>query len=378
MGKKSIREYVAAILGRYKGANRKYKKLILDEFCRVCGFHRKHAIRLLNRKESRNRRKPGRPSVYGDKERKVLESIWLTANRPCSIRLQAMISLWLPYYEKEYGAVDPVIKNNIQEISSRTLDRLMKPVRRKHGSRGKCGTRPGTLLKNLIPIKTNHADVNKPGVIEADTVAHCGNSLEGDFVWSLTMTDIFSGWTANRAVWNKGYEGVKAAITEIEGNLPFRLAGFHSDNGGEFLNYHLIRYFHDRQLPIDVSRSRPSHKNDTAHVEQKNNTHVRLLLGYQRIEDPELISLINRLYEAWGLLNNLFSASLKLIEKKKFGSHYIKKYDYPKTPCQRLIESPDIDELKKTFLTELSCNCNPYHLKRRIDRMQRQILSKCR
>jgi len=378
MGSKSIREYVAAIIGRYQKANRKYKKLILDEFCRVCCFHRKHAIRLLNKKDAGSKRKPGRPSVYGDKERGVLEQIWLTANRPCSRRLQAMIGLWLPYYEKEYGAVDPVVNSRIRGISSRTLDRLMKPVRRKHGSRGKCGTRPGTLLKNLIPIKTSHEDVKKPGVMEADTVAHCGNSLEGDFVWSLTLTDIFSGWTANAAVWNKGYEGVKTAVTKIEENLPFRLTGFHSDNGGEFLNYHLNRYFRDRQLPIDVSRGRPSHRNDTAHVEQKNNTHVRLLLGYQRIDDPELIPLINRLYEAWGLLNNLFSASLKLIEKKKLGSRYIKKYDHPKTPCQRLIDSPDVDELKKTFLTELSCNCNPFYLKRRIDRMQRQILSKLR
>jgi hypothetical protein len=231
-------------------------------------------------------------------------------------------------------------------------------------------------LKQQIPIKTHHADVKQPGVMEADTVAHCGNSLDGDFVWSLTLTDIFSGWTENRAVWNRGYEGIKNAIGGIEEQLPFRLAGFHSDNGGEFLNHHLIRYLQERQLPVTVTRGRPNHKDDTAHVEQKNFTHVRLLLGYERIGNPDLVPLINRLYEAWGLYNNLCCASLKLIEKHREGSRYVKTYDEAQTPCQRLLDSPDLDEAKKTFLTELQCNVSPFALKRQIDRLQRQILSK--
>jgi hypothetical protein len=254
----------------------------------------------------------------------------------------------------------------------------MKPVRRRHGQRGKCGTRPGTLLKNQIPIKTQHADVNKPGVMEADTVAHCGNTLEGDFVWSLTLTDIFSGWTENRAVWNRGYEGVQEAIRHSEQRLPFRLTGFHTDNGGEFLNHHLIRYLQERQEPIHYTRGRPNHKDDTAHVEQKNYTHVRLLLGYQRIEQPDLIDPINRLYELWDLFNNVCLPSLKLVDKKKIGSRYVRKYDAPRTPCQRLIDSPDIDEAKKIFLTTMKCNINPFALKRRIDHLQQQILSKLR
>jgi hypothetical protein len=378
MVQKSKAEYVEAIRSRYLKACRAGKTRILEEFCQVCGFHRKHAIRLLNRKVGGPKRKPGRPSAYGEAELKVLEYIWLRANRPCGKRFKPVVVNWLPWYEQEQGFIDGKTRKHLQTISTRTLDRLMKPVRQRHGQRGKCGTRPGTLLKNMIPIKTHHADVNKPGVMEADTVAHCGNTLEGDFVWSLTLTDIFSGWTENRAVWNRGYEGVKQAIQNIEELLPFRLTGFHSDNGGEFLNHHLIRYLQERKEPITYTRGRPDHKDDNAHVEQKNYTHVRLLLGYQRIEDRSLIVAINRLYAAWDLFNNVCLPSMKLVEKQKIGSRYVRKYDTPQTPCQRLIDSADIDEAKKTFLTELKCNLNPFNLKRQIDHLQGQILAKLR
>ena len=369
-------EYLEAIRVRYLKAMRRGKTRILEEFCKVCGYHRKHAIRLLRRKAGATRRKPGRPSVYGQGELEVLEAIWLASGRPCALRFRALIMRWLPWYENEHGVLDAQTRVHLQQISARTLDRLMKPVRRRHGQHGKCGTRPGTLLKNQIPIKTQHADVNKPGVMEADTVAHCGNTLEGNFVWSLTLTDIFSGWTENRAVWNRGYEGVKEAIRHSEQQLPFRLTGFHTDNGGEFLNHHLIHYLQERQEPIHYTRGRPNHKDDTAHVEQKNYTHVRLLLGYQRIEQPDLIQPINRLYELWDLFNNVCLPSMKLIEKKKIGSRYVRKYDPARTPCQRLIDSPDIDEAKKTFLTTMKCNINPFALKRQIDNLQSQILSK--
>ncbi len=378
MVQKTKREYVEAIRSRYKKAGLEGKQRILDEFCAVCGYHRKHALRLLNRSAVAQKRKPGRPSEYGEPERKVLEVIWLAANRPCSIRFKAAIVVWLPYYEMEHGRISDDQRRRLLRISARSLDRLMKPVRRLHGTRGRCGTRPGSLLKNQIPIKTDHADVNKPGVMEADTVAHCGNSLDGSFVWSLTLTDIFSGWTENRAVWNKGYEGVRQAIRDVEQKLPFALTGFHSDNGGEFLNHHLIRYFQERNMPVDYSRGRPYHKNDTAHVEQKNYTHVRLLLGYQRIDNEDRIPIINQLYEAWALFNNFFSPTLKLIEKKKVGSKYIKKYDAPQTPYQRLMSSADILEPVKTWLTEIFCNINPFNLKRQIDFKQNQILKELR
>jgi hypothetical protein len=169
---------------------------------------------------------------------------------------------------------------------------------------------------------------------------------------------------------------VRGSITLSASTIACILS--HGDHGGEFLNHHLIRYLQDRQRPVNVTRSRPNHKDDTAHVEQKNFTHVRWLLGYGRIDNPALLPVINRLYEAWGLYNNVCCASLKLIEKQRVGARYIKKYDTAKTPCQRLIDSPDVDEAKKTFLTELRCNINPFSLKRLIDSLQRQILSQLR
>jgi transposase InsO family protein len=350
----------------------------LDEFCAICGYHRKHAIRLLSAKNKGRRRKPGRPSQYGEAELKVLEAIWLSAGRLCSKRLHAAIGNWLPCYELAHGRLPKDVRTRLLEMSPRTLDRLMRPVRKRLGSHGKCGTKPGNLLRHQIPIKTEHLDVTKPGVMEADTVAHCWVSLEGNFMWSLTLTDIFSTWTENRAVWNKGYEGVKQAIANIEAGLPFKITGFHSDNGGEFLNHHLIRFLQQRDQPVAMSRGRPYHKDDTAHVEQKNNTHVRGLLGYQRIEDPALLEPINDLYRNWDLYNNLWIPSMKLVEKVKVGSRYIKRYDEPKTPYLRLMESPDVSEAVKTHLTALMVSTNPFQLNERIQNMRDRILSKCR
>lgn len=371
---RSKREYLEKIRPRYAAAKREGKQRILDEFCANCGYHRKHAIRLLRADRPVRQRRPGRPSEYGVEESKVLEAIWLTANRPCSRRFKAMLPIWLPHYERESGALPALRRQRLLAVSPRTLDRLLNPIRRRHGTRGRCGTRPGSLLKHQIPIKTEHADVRQPGVMEADTVAHCGNSLAGDFIWSLTLTDIFSGWTENRAVWNKGYDGIRQAITDIEKHLPFTLTGFHSDNGGEFLNHHLIRFFHERHLPVDYSRGRPYHKNDTAHVEQKNYTHVRLLLGYARLANPDVIPTINLLYEAWALFNNFFCASTKLIAKTKVGSRYRKAYDGPQTPYQRLMASPHVSDAVKTHLTEVFCNLNPFKLKRLIEAQQHRIL----
>jgi len=203
MGGKSKKEYLAAILERYRNAGRKYKKIILDEFCGICGHHRKHAIRLLNARNDKSKDCRGRPADYGEKEHEVLERIWLAGNRPCSRRLKAMIPIWLPFYEQKYNQLDKNVRQNLLRISKNSIDRLLKPTRQRYGERGRSGTCPSTILRNQIPIKTQHWDVTEPGFMQADTVAHCGSSMEGDFAWSLTFTDIFSGWTENRAVWNK-------------------------------------------------------------------------------------------------------------------------------------------------------------------------------
>lgn len=375
MTRKARKEYLQEIRWRYAGAGRKYKKVLLDQCCELCGYHRKHAIRLLNQKEKPAARKSGPKPEYGRAVVKTLEVLWLLMSRPCSKLLKANIPLWLPSYAKN-KSVSQDTRKKLLKVSAPTIDRLLKPSRRKYGSHGLGATRPNLSLKLNIPIRTHHSDVDRPGYLQADSVAHGGNSVEGNFAYTVTMTDVSTQWTENRAVWNKGYHGVSEAIKNVESKLPFSILGFHSDNGGEFLNHHLYRYFRNRRQPVEFTRTRPDHKDDNAYAEQKNWTHVRQLLGYQRIEDPSLIPLINRLYEAWDLMHNVFCSTQKLKSKTKIGSRYQRRYEKtPRSPAQRLIESEHVDQVTKTFLTEQMTNINPIKLKKFIDYHQRKVLS---
>ena len=323
-------------------------------------------------------KKPGRPSPYGPEVIQILEDIWLNADRPCSSRLVGMLPLWLPFYKKRHSDLEASIAKKVLNIKPRTLDRVLRGIKKKHGGRGMSGTRHGTYLKSNIPIKISHNDVTEPGFMQADTVAHCGGSLEGDFIWSLTFTDVLTGWTENGAVWNKAQYGVHQMLKDMEERMPFSIKGFHTDNGGEFINHHLHSYYRDRETPVTMTRGRSGHGNDNPHVEQKNYTHVRLLLGYQRIENPELIKAVNQLYEASNLMNNFFCATRKLILKERRGSKYYKKYDKPATPCDRLLASKHINELQKTHLTEKKLNLDPYKLRMLIDTKQKEILDQLR
>lgn len=367
--------YLKAIVRRYKRSNRRQKARILDEFCAVWDYNRKYAIRLLRRKKSKKRAKPGRKPLYDPaKILAVLKPIWLATDQMCSKRLKVALREWLPYYEKENGLLDDKFRNQMYALSPATIDRLLKLVRIQYPSKGRCGTKPGKLLKNQIPIKTDNWDVMQPGFLEADTVAHCGNSLSGDFVWSLTMTDIFSGWTENRATWNKGATGVVKQVKNIEKSLPFDILGYDCDNGSEFLNHHLIRYFLKRKKPVQFTRSRPYHKNDNAHVEQKNWTHVRQLFGYDRFEDEKLVDLMNDLYSnEWSQYQNHFCPVMKLIEKVRVNSHDYKRYDKPMTPYHRLMGSKDILQEEKIKLREQHRMLNPFELKRIIEKKLKRI-----
>lgn len=378
MVSESKRDYLAKIKDRYRHANRKGKARILDEFCMICGHHRKHAIRLLNADGRKKKKKPGRPSKYGPEEIRVFEDIWLCSNRPCAARLVGMIPLWLPYYENHNGDLDESVKENLLNIKSRTLDRLLCCIRKKHGTRGISGTRPASYLKHSIPIKISHYDVTEPGHMQADMVAHCGGSLEGSFAWSLTFTDVLTGWTENGAVWNKGQYGIHQLLKTSEERLPFQIKSFHSDNGGEFINHHLYSFYRDRKVPVAVTRGRPGKSNDNPHVEQKNDTHVRKLLGYGRVDQESLIKEMNELYEASNLLNNFFCTNHKLVFKERRGSHYYRKYDNPTTPCQKLLASGALNELEKTHLTEIMINLDPYKLNKLIEAKQRSILRRLR
>jgi hypothetical protein len=366
----SRRDYLEAIRTRYRKAGRTEKGIILGEFCAICGYNRKYAIRLLRTKPSSPpKRKPG-PVPHYDKELLLtpLKRIWFATDQMCSKKLKAALPLWLPFYEEEYEPLVPEVRQKLLAMSPATIDRLLRPIRALC-KKGRGSTKPGTLLKNQIPIKTHNWDVTKPGYFEADTVAHCGTSMAGDFVYSLTFTDIFSGWTENRAVWGRGSQGVLNQIRNIEESIAFPILGFDCDNGSEFLNHHLVRYFTNRpKAPVHFTRSRPYHKNDNAFVEQKNWTHVRQLLGYDRFDNPELVPVLNDLYRnEWSLFNNYFRPTLKLKEKLRINSRYLRKYEPPLTPYQRLLDSDQVSQEAKKALEAVYNSLNPFKLKRKIE-----------
>jgi hypothetical protein len=303
----------------------------------------------------------------------IVRQMWLAAEQPCGKRLAPILRQWLPFYEKRYGAVSGRQRTLLRRVSPATLDRLLSGARAEYPGRGRGGTKPGSLLRTEIPIRTGTWDLTRPGYLEADSVAHCGASLAGDFIWSLTYTDIFSGWTEGRAVWNKGAAGVVAATQDVEEALPFGLLGFDCDNGSEFLNHHLKRYLLDRERPVNFTRSRAYRKNDNAHVEQKNWTHVRELLGYDRLENPAMLPEMNALYLDWEKLNNFFKPSMKLVSKVRIKSRYFKTYDRPCIPFERLKASGILSKEQDAALEAEYEALDPFKLERRIQQGLRRI-----
>jgi hypothetical protein len=308
-------------------------------------------------------------------EAEILWQIWKAAEQPCGKRFKELLPTWLPFYELEKGSLPDDVRKRFLSISAAQIDRLLAPRKARVGHRGRSGTKPGGLLKTQIPIRTDNWDITRPGFLEADTVAHCGTRLEGDFIWCVTYCDIYSGWTCNRAVWNKGAEGIVNATREVEASLPFELLGFDTDNGSEFLNWHLVRYFQDRKKAVGFTRSRPYKKNDNCHVEQKNWTHVRQLLGYDRLGEEEFLKPINDLYrDCWEPLNNYFLPSAKLDKKSREGAKVKRKHDKPKTPCDRLLSCAEVSEEGKKKLREVRAGLNPFELHRKLEEGLRAIL----
>jgi len=381
MSPRSKLEYLGAIYWRYRRANRRTKSMILDEFCQNCGFHRKHAIRLIRRFRPFYKPTPvkrGRKPKYDYQAILLpLKRVWLAANQPCGKRLKALLPLWLPGYGSAYSPLPQETNLQLLQLSPASIDRILKHTRQIQGHRGRVTTKPGTLLKRHIPVKLDQWNESKPGFLEADTVAHCGNSGLGTFVFTIDTVDIATGWTEQRAVWGKGETGVLAQIQDIERSLPFTLLGFDSDNGSEFLNYHLLKYLHHRSNPVQFTRSRAYHKDDNAHIEQKNWTHVREWLGYYRFDHQDFVPLLNDLYTSeWRLFHNFFCPSAKLIEKSSiFSQKSRKRYDSPKTPLQRILLSPDVSNTIKDKLRIQAANLNPFLLRRVIENKLQRIFT---
>jgi hypothetical protein len=378
MSYESKQEVVRRMRWRYKGRGRQGRSGLIEQVCELCGYERKYAIKLLNGQAEGKRvgtRRGGPRRRYGEEEREVLKAIWLAAEQPCGKRLKEALRLWLPHYEKEKGEVALVVRQRLGAISAATIDRLLASCRVELGKRGRFGTRPGTLLRTQIPVRTEHWDVAGPGFLEADTVAHCGESMAGDFCWSITVSDVHTQWTETRAVFNRGALGVKARIAEIEAALPFAILGFDCDNGGEFLNWHLVDYFGKRPRSVPFTRSRPYHKNDNARVEQKNWTHVRQLVGYGRLPEPAQAELLNELYsKEWGWFRNFFSPVMKHLRTEVEGSRKRRVYDTPKTPFERLKDCGQLAPEQLEQLEALYASLNPFDLKRRIEKKLRVLL----
>jgi hypothetical protein len=380
MSPRSKQEYREAVYLRYKNASRHEKTAILDEFCATCTCHRKHAIRVLKRFKRFTKPKPKKrgpkPIYQTDEVISPLKRIWLAANLPCSKRLKVMLPIWLPGYVEFFGDLSVEVTNVLLKISPTTIDRILSPARFHYTKRGRSTTKPGTLLRKQIPIKTNQWNESRPGFLEADTVAHCGDSTSGMYANTIDFVDIATGWTEQRAVWGKGETGVLEQIKNIEKALPFPILGFDCDNGGEFLNYHLLRHFTERKQPVQFTRSRAYHKDDNAHIEQKNWTHIRQWIGYDRLDNPNVVSPLNNLYtKEWRLFHNFFCPSVKLVAKKRIGSKTIKHHDPPKTPYQRIMESPHIHDSVKESLSKQLENLNPFLLRKTMDKKMRKIFS---
>ncbi len=403
MSQRSQDEYVEKMRMRYQSRGREGKSRLLDELAEVCGLSRKHAIKLMNRPVGSTLGRAetrGRKAVYGEPERKVLKAIWLAANQPCAKLLQPMLEVWLPHYERQYGRLGNPLRKRLKAISARSIDRLLAPVRASETRKRNSGTKPGTLIRTQIPIRTDNDDIDSPGYVEADTVAHCGGRLEGDFVWTVDLTDVHTQWTECRAVWNKGQHGVVAAIAEIEADLPFGLLGFDSDNGSEpersedsqpkaarranavrqFLNWHLVAYLQERgeKPAVAFTRSRPYRKNDNARVEQKNWTHARQLVGYDRLSCPNCVAPLNEAYRAWCLLKNFFVPVMKLEAKTRIGGKYRKQYDRPKTPAERVLEWEGITRQRASWIRAQQRELNPFELQRRVESSLKAVFEKAR
>lgn len=363
-------QYLQSIYARYHRATKKEKSRILDEFCKVCDFHRKHALRLLGRSRPTVQRLKIRRRatfVYSPAVLHAARMIWKASGYLCGQRLKEAIPDWLPSLEKRLSLSDQT-RQHLLTISARQLDARLKPYKLALKRNFYSTTRPGRLLKSMIPIRTFNSDIKTPGYLEIDLVAHCGGSLEGDFLWTLTATDIHTGWTDRYAVFGKGQHAVFDGLQAIQKRLPFPLRGIDSDNGEEFINHHLLRFCRNARPPIAFTRSRPNKKNDNPHVEQKNFTHVRTFLGSLRWESRHAQERLNAVY-AQELLwfQNLFQPSTKLKTKVHIGSKIHRSYEAPLTPLRRVEASRGFSRTAVNAFRHLQATIDPFELSETID-----------
>ncbi len=372
----------AVMVARYRRASKKQKGRLLDELIALTGYNRWYAVGLLRghattpegRRGRINKRPRQRPRVYDAAVLAALRRVWVIMDCICGKRLAAVLPEIIAVLER-HGELqlDPATRQKLCAISAASIDRLLAPERRRLNVRGRSGTKPGTLLKHQIPVRTfAEWDQTQPGFVEIDLVGHDGGFAQGDFCQTLDVTDVASGWTETQAVINTAQVWVFAALQRIRGRLPFALKGIDSDNGSEFINHHLLRYA--QQEHITFTRGRAWKKNDGCFVEQKNYSVVRRAVGYARYEGRLPLRLLNELYAQLRLYTNFFQPVMKLIRKQRVGAKVKKTYDRPRTPNQRLASSSALSKHAKHQLCTQYASLNPAELKRNIVRLQTKLL----
>jgi len=374
--KKSTRiEILTKLRRRYQSAGAEHKRKLLNQAQELLGYHRKAAIRALRAPEIT--RPPGiitgRPVFYEPELlRRWLRPIWAATDYACGRRLVAMLPEWIPAFEQHESRLPVEVREKLLAASGRTLDRLLEPLR--VAGPGRSLTRPGTLLRQQIPIRGSVWEEGKAGWLEVDTVALCGGSVAGEFVWMVDGVDHATTWVELRAMWGRGQAATLAALRDMEESLPFDLLGLDSDNGGEFLNHHVLSWLQKRPRPVFMTRSRPYKKDDNAHVEQKNWTHIRQCFGYERHDNPEVVEPMNLLVKgAYGKLLNYFHASLKLEGKERQEGRIKRIYGPAQTPLARVLASAEVTPQTKRRLEQDKAALNPFALKRQAAEGLKQI-----
>jgi hypothetical protein len=366
MSQRSKRELTEAIRPRYLKAKKSSKEQILNEFVAATGYHRKYAIRLLGHgPKPRGLKKTGRRKIYQGEVVQVLTQIWEICGRIYSKRLKPFLPEMVQVLERHAElTLTPEIKRLLLNMSRSTIDRCLQPARFE-SRHGLSTTKPGTLLKQAIPVRTwAEWDDTRPGFLEMDLVSHCGDTTAGQYLNTLTATDIATGWTECLALARKSQQEVSQAILELRQRLPFPLLGIDSDNGSEFINDTLYRYCLAEQ--ITFTRSRPYRKNDQAHVEQKNWSVVRHTVGYDRLETAQELALLGSLYDDLRLYVNYFQPVLKLIGKERVDGKTIKRYDEAATPFRRVL-AEELPIQSKATLVQQYLVLNPVSLRKSID-----------
>ena len=379
------RAVVRATARRYQSGRKKEKQKLLDELTELTGYNRSYARTILRNfgREAGRQKRPARSArrramsrqQYDQEVLAGLRRIWMILDFICGKRLVAIMPEVLKRLEY-FGEFkcDARTREKLLKISAATIDRLLSSERRKYQLRGRARTKPGTLLKKQIPLRTfSEWNEQRPGFVEIDLVAHDGGQAAGEYLYTLDMTDVYSGWTEVQAVQNKAQVWVFAALKDLRARLPFALQGIDSDNGSEFINDNLLEYCQDEG--ITFTRSRPYRKNDNCFVEQKNYTIVRRHVGYQRLVGSEQLALVNELYRHLRLYANYFQPVMKLKSKERNGSQVKKTYYPAQTPYQRLRGSSHLSAAAKQRLTREYMQLNPADLKRKIERIQAKLLT---